>query len=288
MSSKLPILEANDDGLAMRPAGEWTYDKLYYLNAYLSRFIVSMRQKQWRAIQYIDLFAGPGKNRFSNGKIISGSPLLALSQKQPFDRYFFSDLEPVYIEVLKGRCFNHHEYEKISFSIGDANQVVDPIVRDIEKVDAIYKKGTWSSLNLAFLDPDGLELHWTTVEKLASRRTDLIIYYPQMGITRDAPREIESQPTTPIDHFFGDTAWRDLYRQYQKREESFLHRTLLDYYKQKLTSLGYIDNHIIEPLMKNSKEAPLYRLLFACKHTLGNEFWANVTKDLPSGQLRLL
>jgi three-Cys-motif partner protein len=288
MSSKLPILEAYDDGLQMRPAGEWTYDKLYYLNAYIGRFIVSMRKKLWRAIQYIDLFAGPGKNQFSNGKIVSGSPLLALSQKQSFDHYFFSDIEPSYIELLNRRCLGHLEYKKITFLTGDANQVVDLIIKDIEETDAIYKIGAWPSLNLAFLDPDGLELHWMTVEKLASRRTDLIIYYPQMGITRDAPKEIVSQPPTPIDHFFGDANWRRLYRQYQKREESFLHRILLDHYKQKLTSLGYIDNRIVEPLMKNSKEAPLYRLLFACKHALGYKFWANVTKDLPSGQMRLL
>jgi three-Cys-motif partner protein len=288
MSSKLPILEIDDDGLPMRLAGDWTYDKLYYLNAYLARFIVSMRKKQWRAIHYIDLFAGPGKNRLSSGKIIPGSPLLALSQEQPFNHYYFTDLDPVYVDALKRRCSNHPEYAQISFLVGDANQVVDQIVSEVTNIDSIFTKGQWPSLNLAFLDPEGLELHWNTVEKLANRRTDLIIYYPQMGITRDAPREMESQPPTPIDRFFGDTNWRDLYRKYQNREETFLHRTLLDYYKLKLTALGYTDNHIVEPLLKNSKEVPLYRLLFACKHSLGNQFWADVTKDLPGGQMRLL
>lgn len=288
MTSTFPDLATSDDGLPMRSAREWTFDKLSYLNAYLARFIVSMRKKKWRAIHYIDLFAGPGKNRFSSGKVISGSPLLALSQRRSFDRYFFSDNDSENIEILKRRCSYHQDYDKISFIIGDANKVVDQIVTEIMSVDTTFIKDQWLTLNLAFIDPEGLELQWATVEKLAVLRTDLIIYYPQMGITRDAPREIYSQPPTPIDLFFGDTEWRLIYKKNQMRAESFLHRDLLDHYKQKLTSLGYTDHHISEPLLKNSKATPLYRLLFACKHPLGNKFWADVTRDLPGGQMRLL
>ncbi len=288
--SKLPSLETNDDGLPMREGGgEWTYGKLYYLNAYFGRFIVSMRRKKWRTINYIDLFAGPGKNRLLDGRVIISSPLLALSQKQHFDRYFFADINPVYIDALDQRCSNSPEYSKISFYTGDANQLVDQIIKEVHEIDATYIQETWTSLNLAFLDPEGLELHWNTIKKLASLRTDLIIYYPQMGITRNAPKEINHQPTTSIDEFFGDTTWRDIYHQYQRREEAFLHRALLDHYKEKLVQLGYdAEDPLPEPLFKNIREAPLYRLLFASKHPLGNKFWNDVTKNLPDGQMRLM
>lgn len=95
-------LETTDDQLLLRPCkGLWTYDKLYYLDAYIDRFIVSMRRKNWRAIHYIDLFAGPGKNLLPDGRIIAGSPLLAITQKHLFNRYFFSDIDPVRIDALK-------------------------------------------------------------------------------------------------------------------------------------------------------------------------------------------
>lgn len=287
--NQLPPLETNDDQLPLRPCkGLWTYDKLYYLNAYIDRFIVSMRHKNWRAIHYIDLFAGPGKNSLPDGRIIAGSPLLALSQKHPFDRYFFSDLAPENINALKQRCALHAQSQKITFQVGDANEVVKQVIQDIHQIDR-PRTDQWPSLNLAFLDPEGLELRWETVEKIAERRTDMIIYYSQMGITRDALQEIQQQPPSKIDLFFGDTGWRKIYQQHQRGEEAFLHRALLDYYKNKLGAFGYkVEDPLSEPIFTNSKNAPLYRLLFVCKSPLGNKFWADVTRNLPSGQLRLM
>lgn len=69
----------------------------------------------------------------------------------------------------------------------------------------------------------------------------------------------------------------------------YLHRALLDHYKQKLQKFGYIiEDPLPEPLFVNSKDAPLYRLLFVSKHELGNKFWEDVNQKLPGGQMRLL
>ena len=117
----------------------------------------------------------------------------------------------------------------------------------------------------------------------------MIIYYSQMGISREAPREIQQQPPSTIDLFFGDTRWRQIYQQHQRGEEAFLHRALLDFYKSNLGAFGYkVADPIPEPRFINSKNAPMYRLLFVCKSPLGNKFWADITRNLPSGQLRLI
>jgi hypothetical protein len=43
-----------------------------------------------------------------------------------------------------------------------------------------------------------------------------------------------------------------------------------------------------EPLMRNVKrKAPLYRLLFASKHPLGETFWRAITRRDVHGQARL-
>ncbi len=281
-------LESIDDGLPIRDAGEWVENKLYFLSRYLHRFIVSMRGQKWRSINYIDLFSGPGKNRLPNGKTLHGSPLIAISQAKSFDKYFFSDIDPENIETLKKRCANSPEYSRISFRVGDAGAIIEDVAKIIEKENRIYRPGIWPSLNLAFLDPHGMELGWQTVERLAQLRTDMIIYYSQMGITREAPREINMPSPTPIDNFFGDTRWRDIYRQHQAGGVS-LHRPLLDYYKSKLKAFGYqVDDPLDEPVFKNSKDAPLYRLLFVCKSSLGNKFWKDVTSKMADGQMRML
>ena len=88
MSGK--YLRNEDDNLIMRESRDYVKDKLTILQHSVSMFTTSMRNKNWTAINYIDLLAGPGKNRLSeSGEIMLGSPLLALETKYKFDNYFF-------------------------------------------------------------------------------------------------------------------------------------------------------------------------------------------------------
>ena len=161
-------LQPQDDGLPMRESGPWVSEKLDYLKRYIDVFETSMREK-WARRHYIDLFAGSGKceRRRKTGGIYLGSPLLALTTKYPFTGYFFVDYDPANIAALKKRCGASSVYDRARFIVGDANLVAEGIVQRIQ--------GT-SALNLAFLDPAGLELHWKTVVTLAQlKRLDLII-----------------------------------------------------------------------------------------------------------------
>jgi hypothetical protein len=99
---------------------------------------------------------------------------------------------------------------------------------------------------------------------------------------------------TPIDRFFGGTEWREIYKEWESRAgvKAGLHRQLIDYYKAKLRALGYVEEIRElgnEPLMRNvQRQAPLYRLLLASKHPLGEKFWKEVTRRDVYGQSRLL
>lgn len=277
-------LLSQDDNLPMRDSGPWVAEKLDYLERYINVFETSMRKK-WPKRYYIDLFAGPGKCKCREAKMVYlGSPLLALTTKYPFTDYIFVDKDADSIATLRQRCSFSPLYNKIQFITDDANHVASTIVRSVQG----------PSLNLAFLDPDGLELQWNTVATLAKiEKIDLIIHYSQMGLNRAMPLAFQSGAQTDVDLFFGDTGWRTIYGKYQRREEQFLHRHLMDYYKKKLQDLGYKealrDDEIgAEPLMRNERNAPLYRLLFASKHPLGLQFWQKVVGRNVYGQKRLL
>jgi len=278
-----------EDGLPTRPVRRWTKDKLHFLAGYLEQFVIAMRGKPWRALHYIDLFAGPGKGCIQkSGEIILGSPLLALTQQRQFDGYFFADLDPVSVEALQQRCSASPHISAVRFYCGDANALVNRIQKEIERIDRKYIAGAWPSLNLAFLDPEGLELKWKTVEALATAtRMDMIIYYSQMGISREAPNEIDKTPPTTLDEFFGGTEWREIYARHQQQDERFLHRRLIDLYKSKLENFGYNIVEGPEPLIRNvQRRAPLYRLLFMSKHKLGYKFWKNAVRKDANGQMK--
>lgn len=273
--------QPEDDGLTMRESGRWVAEKLDYLKRYIDVFETSMRNK-WPRRCYIDLFAGPGKCRCrETGAIHLGSPLLALSSEYPFTDYVFVDSDPATIDTLKQRCQASPYFGRIQFIVGDANQSAAQVVQYLQGIP---------SLNLAFLDPEGLELHWNTVAMLARiSRLDLIIHYSQMGLSRLMPVEIGNPMATIVDKFFGDDQWRAIYLRYSQGEEQFLHRQLMDHYKRKLLGLGYQKTRDVgdEPLMRNAKNAPPYRLLFASKHPLGHDFWRKVVGRDVHGQKRL-
>jgi len=287
-------LQPQDDGLPMRESGSWVIEKLDYLERYIDIFSTSMHDKPWRARHYIDLYAGPGKCRVSEtGAVHLGSPLLALTTEYPFTGYFFVDLNAEDIATLKQRCSASPIYDRVCCLVGDSNLVVEDIVKRIRAIDSEYLLGQWSSLNLAFLDPPGLQIRWETVAKLATiPKMDLIIHYSQMGLNRNMSKDCRSGRQTVTDLFFGGSEWRIIYQKYQRKEENFIHRQLMDHYKEKLLGLGYAevfrDDEVgDEPLIRNAeRNAPLYRLLFASKHQLGHDFWQKVVRRDVYGQAR--
>lgn len=285
-----------DDGLAARPSGQWVTEKLHYLKRYIYMFETSMRNKPWRRRNYIDLFAGPGKciiNQTSEFHL--GSPLLALTTEHPFTDYYFVDADQRNINLLKERCSASLVSADVHYFAGDSNATVQTIVDQIVRIDRSFIKGHWPSISLAFLDPEGLELEWSTVSTLAQAgRMDLIIHYSQNGLTRNLEICYNAADETIIDRFFGDGEWRIIYQDWKNKKTRFgIHRQLIDYYKSKLQGLGYVevlrdDETGAEPLIRNSRrKAPLYRLIFASKHELGHDFWRSVTRKDVHGQQRL-
>src|ERR1700722_2229255 len=99
-----PLLVAKDDGLYCgESVGPWVEDKHRLVALYETLFSTGMKRK-WDVRVYVDLFAGPGIVRVrETGKLLFGSPFLALQVKDPFDKYIFCEKNPLSIEALTAR-----------------------------------------------------------------------------------------------------------------------------------------------------------------------------------------
>jgi three-Cys-motif partner protein len=253
------FLRAEDDGLPMRPSQEYARYKLKALELYIKITNDAMKSK-WINRSFIDLQAGPGKNRISQ-QVVLGSPLLALTASNSANHFFFNELDETLVNALKARigddnrvtCFNR-----------DANVVVDEICKAVREIKP-------TSLNIAFLDPEGLELKWETVRKLAQiPRTDLIINFSTQGILRNAG----AKNNLIIDEFFGTPDWLPIY----EKNRAHPRRALIDFYLSRLAELEYktdVDPELppAEIVAKNSKNSELYSVIFASRHELGAKFW---------------
>jgi len=282
-------LQPEADGLRMGDSGRWVAVKLDYLRRYLNAFTTAMRD-HWPAMHYIDLFSGSGKCRDRNTENVHlGSPLIAITATHPFTHYCFVDKDAKYIAALRERCRASPVGHRVECIAADANQAAHTVV---DRIRALQPRGG-GSLNLAFLDPAGLQLHWDTVTVLSRiRRVDLIIYYPQLGLQRNMKQLVEKAKETAVDRFFGGRAWRDIYRDWQITRGIGIHRRLMDHYKDKLRLLGYTyqghGDTGDEPVIRNTRGGSLYRLMYFSKHQLGLKLWESISRRDVHGQRRML
>lgn len=292
MSNSDKYLLDLDDELLMREGRSYAIDKLYALKAYLSMARISMKDKKWAGFNYIDLQAGPGKNKIDN-RIYLGSPLISLEVNPPFDHYWFNELGKPEFDALQQRIVHSPLRNRVHLTSMDANEAIEGVTSGIQAMDReAAAQGQWSTFNVAFLDPEGLEIKWATIEKLAQiNRMDLIINFSTMGIFRNMNQDL--QTATVLDEYFGTSEWRSAVEQSNPIQRR---RALINLYRNRLEPFGY---HITDDFewsrhdisMRNSKNAEVYSLIFASKHPLGDDFWKKVkdqVEKLRHGSPRLL
>jgi three-Cys-motif partner protein len=160
----------SDDNLLVREANNWSMHKYQLVDYYAKVFSRSMKDK-WSERIYIDLFSGPGRAKLPGGQIVKGSPLIALSVPDQFDKYVFCDVDQEAIEVLYTRVERDFSEVNVVYICGNANDEVSQILKAIPR-------GTKSHtvLSFCFLDPWNLDnLKFTTIKKLSSRFMDFLV-----------------------------------------------------------------------------------------------------------------
>lgn len=278
-----------EDGLLMRDSGKYAKEKLSILRHFLYMFTTSMRGRSWAALNYIDLEAGPGKNLIrETGEVVLGSPLLALNTEHPFDNYFLVEQDRGIFASLEQRLSQSDHADKIELFNEDCNSAIDKIAAVIESIDRQKDFGRWDSLNIAFIDPEGLEVHWDTIATLGKRiRCDLVINFSTSGITRNIALAYESPDETAIDRLFGNRKWRTDYESLGSRKESSaVRRAMINLYAKQLQNLSYKTTEPNgEHIILNSRNRQLYCLLCASKHQLGVDFFSQASAKFKLPQL---
>ena len=277
------FVSAEDDGLMTNPIGPWAEDKYRYVGMYAEMFATGMKNK-WPRRLYLDLFSGPGYSRVRDtGRVVLGSPMIALSLPDPFDEYVFSDENPEALDALRTRVARLDQQLPVTYIPGDANVAVERIAK---LFSATPSKNT---LSFCFLDPYKLNIHFQTVERIAEgRAVDFLIL---LALYIDANRNIQwyvgdDNPT--IDLFLGDRTWRPRWKTAERAGDSIV-KFLANEYSARMGKIGYL-TMTLEDMVKVrtlDKRLPLYYLAFFSKHAKGLEFWRAVRK-YATDQLSLL
>jgi three-Cys-motif partner protein len=190
--------EVLDDGLVCPEVGPWSEDKYRLIGLYASLFSTGMKRK-WDKRVYVDLYASAGYSRIrDSGRILMGSPLLALSVNDRFDKYVFCDDDAVKLEALKQRAAHIAPEAEIVCIPGNCDANVEQIIAEIPKASA----GN-TVLTLCVVDPFDIGIKFKTITKLSSNYVDFLCL---LALYMDANRAYSwyiKENSTKIEEFLG-------------------------------------------------------------------------------------
>jgi three-Cys-motif partner protein len=191
--------------------------KLSIVEKYLKFFSAALRGK-FEELWYIDAFAGTGSRtvRYQEraaGLLDAGEPerierrrgsaRIAIDVMPPFDFIVFIDSKPAYVAALQELAANYPS-RRIAVIKNDANDALKSLVA----------ANNWRSTRaVLFLDPYGLQLEWSTLEKVAATRAiDVWFLFSLSGLYRQATRQladIDDHKRAALTRMFGSRAWEE-------------------------------------------------------------------------------
>jgi len=257
--------------------GPWSEDKLLLLGKYLEAYTTIMKGQPWcrNGYHYIDAFAGTGRARaHDEERYIDGSPRVALKVSHPFQSYTFIEIAPRRVARLQDLVGEFPDRD-IRIREGDCNQIITREVTPSIRFK-LYNRG------LIFLDPFGMDIEWSTMEKIAETRAlEVFLNFPVMALNRTVlqndPNALTEEQIARMNAFWGCPDWRDdvygdvptLWGPRKMKTRRTTGRRLGGLFKKRLRE---VFQYVTEPLvMTNSRNAPLYCLFLAGPNRRGAE-----------------
>lgn len=279
---------------ARRPEGWdwWSEAKLQVLADYLQGFTRAVRGRSSGAI-YLDLFAGSFDNqrRFGSGTF-PGSSQIALRTDPEFTRLAFCELSGPAARLRAAISDSHPGDDRWRVFDGDCNETLPDVLDWLEPV-------RWAP-TFAFLDPRGLQVAWSTVERLALWRDDkktkveqwILMPEPALARVLGLRGVTGLRSARRLDRLFGSHDWLPIHQ--GRRSGSLtpeeMRAEFVNLYRWRLEhDLGYRTTHALQII--NTAGSPVYTLVFATDSApgdaiMGHLYGSAATTTIPAMQAR--
>ena len=259
-----------------RQWGFWTKGKLDILRDYLDGFTTA--SKSLHEILYFDLFAGePGNVDRITQEPIESSPWVALGTKSaPFTRLRFFELS--HAKALEDALHDDFPRRDLKVYAGDCNETIHAALDELAPWN-------WAPA-FAFIDPNGPDVAWATLEALASFKAGrkykvelwMLLPVPMfVRLLRVDGAEVRPQDEGRITEMYGTDRWRTIYeaRVDGELEPAAATDEYVNLMRWRLENvLGYKRVHSFE--VRNEQGHPIYFLLFATDHEVGDRIMSHL------------
>ncbi len=263
-----------NDGLPCPEVRRWAETKYRLIGLYDKLFATGMKKK-WDQRVYIDLYSGAGYSRIAGtNTFLKGSPLIALTVEDPFDKYIFCEEDPELLQALRTRVKRIAPMANVVYIQGDCDAEIDKICAEIPKASANNKV-----LSLCMVDPFDFGIKFETIRRLSKYFMDFLVL---LAVGMDAGRNYDHYVdgnSTKIDEALGNTAWRDRWRAIGTRKGEF-RQFLATEFSSSMESLQYLKSPLdrMKQVRSDEKNLHLYYLALFSRHVRAYEFWDDVLK----------
>ena len=156
----------------------------------------------------------------------------------------------------------------------------------------------------AFLDPDGMELAWGTLERLAVHKVgykgsgsrgpeykvELWLLFPTQGLIRTLALDEDKllpRHEQGATRLYGTASWRSIYTRRQRNQLTAVEakEEYVNLMRWRLThDLGYAKTHPFE--LKNTRGGTVYHMIFATDNAAGDrimsDLYASAARSIPA------
>ena len=254
--------------------GNWTQQKIEMVVAYAKAYLIIMNKYPHYKPLYFDGFAGSGdiyKNEETDLEVIKGTAIRILEINEPksFDTYYFVEKDEK----------NKIELEKIikqDFSKKRTHVVAEDCNVKLSSM-ANYLKAHNEYRVLAFIDPYGMSLDWSSIECLKNLGIDLWILVPTgIGINRLLKKDgkISDAWLEKLERFLGltkETILNHFYKE-SKRLTLFGEETIVEKEQNAIQKAGILYRERLNTIfkfvsesfvMRNSTNSIMYHFMMA-------------------------
>jgi len=272
------------DGLPVRCAGEWAYDKIFRLVQYFGIFAGGM-SKKWKGLNYVEICSGPGRCITRNERTEMDGTALAIIHHKHFPKLqkgIFVDASPRVVEILNQRIEALGKAGIAEAVVGDYS--------DAPGLSRILNRLPNRCLNLVFIDPTECDVPFPTIKCIVEhlKNADLLI---NVALGTDVTRNIIPAILSPshmrskskYENFLGVPGFcdqPDVIKLANLSDHDHLRRKFADTYNQSLRGEGYEYTDV-------RRVKHYYYLLFASRNAIGLEFWNKSCAIAPDNQREL-
>lgn len=254
--------------------GDWTEQKIEMIVSYTKAYLVIMNKyPQFKTI-YFDGFAGSGdinKEEANEIEIIKGAAIRILEIDSPkiFDLYYFVELKETNKLSLENLINIKFPDRKRNVVCEDCNVKLTSMANFLNK-NLNYRA-------LAFIDPYGMSVDWSSIEKLKNLGIDMWILVPTgIGVNRllKIDGKISDAWLEKLEKFLGlsrEEIKRKFYRE-QTVNTLFGQETTVEKEKNAIVKIGELYKERLNTIfkfvsdsyaMKNSTNSIMYHFMMA-------------------------